>query len=298
MFKQSQSDMGMSPTPDGKHLRVAGDIPALLASARTAGARIVVHVTRDNSLLMNSDSTFNITKWEREFDSVATYGNALRQYVKDGTLIGHYAIDEPFIDFKNFQAAYLEDICQYQKQSWPFVPCIVRVNSMKLDSVRSQLPGGVYRYVDAGWAQLTDFAFDKAPFNGDFKMWYDSNLVAGRRSGLGVMYGFNLINGGHEPSPAPDGCAWPPPGVRENCGMTATEIGKVATAISQLGNDQGCGVIGWQLASSGVQRDYFFGTGIYAGNGMPAAMQSLWDSTAGSGLRPGLCSIRGDLPAP
>ena len=80
-------------------------------------------------------------------------------------------------------------------------------------------------------------------------------------------------------------------------GMTAAEIRKIATAISALGHDQACAVFGWGLyRDPGRQRDYFFGTGIYAGSGMQSAMQDLWNAAAG--LRPAPCNVRGDLPAP
>lgn len=298
MIVAQMSDMDASQwTPDAKLNWPGGNIPQILADAKATGSRVIMHVTRDNGLYTNGDGTFNIASWKLDFDRVAGYGNAIRPYVKDGTLIGHYAIDEPFIDFTGFQAADLEDMCQYQKQSWPFVACIVRINPAKLDSVK---PAGGYRYVDAGWATLTDFQYDQPPFNGNFKTWYDTNLVAARRAGLGMMYGYNLLNGGHEATPAPGGCVdQPPPDQQTNCGMSAAEIRKIADAISALGHDNGCGVLGWALyKDAGPQRDYFFGTGTYSGTGMQSAMQYLWNKTAGAGLRPGLCNIRGDLPAP
>ena len=298
------SDLDLSPsTPDAKITWVGGNIPDILADAKATGSRIVIHVTRDNGVYTDpANGTFQIDEWKSDFDLVKDYGDAIRQYVKDGTLIGHYAIDEPFIDFEDFQAEDLEEICQYQKQYWPFVPCLVRVSPIVLDQDTIR-PAGGYRYVDAGWATLTDFAYDKPPFNGDFKEWYDSNLVAGRRSGLGMMYSFNLLNGGHEETPAPDGCVdQPPPQQQENCGMSADEIKKMADAIATttgLGHDQACGVIGWALYKDpGPERDYFLETGTYSNNDMPTAMQYLWNKTAGAGLRPAPCNIRGDLPAP
>jgi hypothetical protein len=297
MFKQQMSDLGLQWSPDAKISWTGGNVPEILADAKAAGARIFMHVTRDNGHYTNTDGTFNIARWKTDFDLVAAYGNAIRPYVKDGTLLGHYAIDEPYIDFENFQVADLEEMCRYQKLSWPFVPCVVRINPAILDSVK---PTGGYRYVDAGWATLTDFQYDNPMFNGDFKAWYDTNLVAARRSGLGVIYGYNLLNGGHEETPAPGGCVdQPPPDQQTNCGMSADEIRKIATAISALGHDQACAVYGWGLYKDpGPQRDYFFGTGNYAGNGMQSAMQELWNKTAGAGLRPAPCNVRGDLPAP
>lgn len=298
----NMADLDASPwTPDAKLSWTGGNIPQILADAKATGSRIVMHVTRDNGVYTNTDGTFNMANWKADFNLVAGYGNAIRPYVKDGTMIGHYAIDEPFIDFTNFQAADLEEMCQHQKLSWPFVPCIVRINPAKLDSVK---PAGGYIYVDAGWATLTDFQYDQPPFDGNFKTWYDTNLVAARRSGLGMIYGFNLLNGGHEATPAPGGCVHPPPDQSANCAMTATEIDKIANAITTsplgLGHDQACAVIGWQLSNTAgsPERNYFFGTGQYSSNGMQAAMQNLWNKTAGAGLRPAPCNIRGDLPAP
>jgi hypothetical protein len=74
--------------------------------------------------------------------------------------------------------------------------------------------------------------------------------------------------------------------------MTAAEVRTMADAIANLGNDRGCGVIGWMIDQEpGPERDYFFSTGTYAGNGIQSALQYL-NSKVG-GLRPGPCDLGG-----
>lgn len=283
MAKGTQSSLlGAGPTPDG-HM-TTGDSTStrqMLNNARAAGARITLRVTGGNEKFQTgTDRTFVLSKWKAAFDDVA--GMDVSGYVADGTLIGHYAIDEPFADFDNMTSGFLELICQYQKSfaGWSSVPCIIRDKNTRL---YQSAPTGGYQYVDAGWAQLTDHHYvPPATYGGDIGAYFRDNLDKGRQVGLGLMYGFNLINGGVEFS----GCA--KPGDQNNCAMTATEVRAAADTLAAIGNDQGCGVIGWTIdASAGPERDYFFGTGVYSGNGIQSALQYL--NTKVAGLRPGSC---------
>lgn len=295
MTKGNQLDlMGDAPVPDGHYS--AGNATNLLSTlnaARTAGVRITIRVTLANNLMLKPDSTLDIPKWKSEFDQVK--GVDVGPYVADGTLIGHFAIDEPFADFKNMTAGQLEQLCQYQKTAtgtkWQSVPCIVRDKNTRL---ADNSPAGGYDWVDAGWAQLADHTFVPPPptgYSGNIGAYFRDNLQRGLNVGLGLMYGFNLLNGGVEFA----GCA--KPDSQDNCAMTATEIRKMADTLAAIGNNQGAGVIGWQIDNDpGPERDYFFGTGIYAGNGIQSALQYL-NATVG-GLTPGPVNVRGDLPPP
>lgn len=283
MFKGPQiSLLGMSHTPDGQ--MTAGSpsgVTEMLDSAQARDARITLRVTGGNeNFQTNGDRIFVLSEWKTAFNDVSSMN--LSEYVADGTLIGHYAIDEPFSDFDNMTSGFLEDMCEYQKSfaGWRSVPCLVREKNTRL---YEHSPTGGYQYVDAGWAQIADHHYDQE-YNNNMQAYFQDNLTKGRAVGLGLMYGFNLLNGGREFA----GCAQP--GSTENCAMTASEIREVADALENLGSDQGCGVMGWEIADQGPARDYFFSTGIQS------ALQYL-NSQVG-GLRPGTCNIRGDLPAP
>jgi concanavalin A-like lectin/glucanase superfamily protein len=284
-----ESSLGMSYTPDG-HMTtgsVAG-VYSRLQAAKAAGARITLRVTGGNGQFAESATprTFVLTKWKNAFrDNVgAMPRDTLTKYLADGTLIGHYAIDEPFTDFDNMTPAFLEQMCQYQKESfpaWSAVPCMVRSLNTRLNEESSGVP---YQWVDAGWATIANHTI--APYGDDVQAFYQANLEQGSQVGLGTMYSFNLLNGGDLIS----GCARPSDPAK--CAMTAAEVRTMADAIANLGNDQGCGVIGWMLDENpGPERDYFFSQGTYTNNGIQSALQYL-NSRVG-GLRPGPCDLGG-----
>jgi hypothetical protein len=278
-------------TPDGHMTAGAGTLIQTLNAAQSAHARITVRVTGGNANFMtNNDSIFSLSKWEMAFNADTALD--MRPYLRDGTLIGHFAIDEPFAAFyHNMSGALLEQMCQYQKRfpKWRSVPCLVRALNTQLYDNR---PAGGYQYVDAGWAQIDDHAYvPPATYNGSMRAYFDSNLVKGRRAGLGLMYGFNLLNGGKSVASCPS------PDSQNQCAMTATEVRAVADTLAMIGSNQGCGVNGWQVSSSADSaRAYFFSTAPYTTNGIQSALQYLHSKV--SGLTPGPCNVRGDLPPP
>jgi hypothetical protein len=280
MFKGSQLDlMGMAHVPDGhfSHSSVSGVIETLEA-ARAAGARITLRVTggQHNFADPATPRIFELSKWKSQFDRVKTAN--VQSYVADGTLIGHYAIDEPFSDFDNFSGSFIEQMCAYQKsfEGWRNVPCMIRDKNTRMFE---HAPVGGYQYLDAGWAQIADHHYDHE-YNWNMRAYYEDNLNKGRQVGLGLMYGFNLLNGGREFA----GCDRP--ASQENCAMTAAEIRAMADALVAIGHDKGCGVFGWEITqASGSQRSYFFRSDIQS------ALQYL-KSTVGS-LRPTPCDFEG-----
>lgn len=280
MFKGTQLDlMGMPHVPDGHftHSSVSGVIQTLDA-ARAAGARITLRVTggQQNFADPATPRTFVLSKWKTRFDRVNTAN--VQGYLADGTLIGHYAIDEPFSDFDNFSGSFAEQMCAYQDSfpGWRDVPCMIRDKNTKLFD---HAPPGGYQHLDAGWAQLADHHYDHE-YNWNMRAYFEDNLNKGRQVGLGLMYGFNLLNGGREFP----GCDQPDS--QENCAMTAAEIRAMADSLAVIGHDQGCGVFGWEITRDpGPRRDYFFRSDIQS------ALQYLKSRVGG--LRPGPCDLGG-----
>ena len=75
-------------------------------------------------------------------------------YIRDGTIIGHYMIDEPN-DPANWNGRpvsgeTLDDMARYSKSKWPNLPTIVRTYP---DYLEKWAP---YRYLDAAWAQYVE----------------------------------------------------------------------------------------------------------------------------------------------
>ena len=73
------------------------------------------------------------------------------------------------------------------------------------------------------------------------QQYFEANLSAGQQVGLGLMYGFNLLNGGREVA----GCAKPDNPTSHNCAMTSAEVREEQTqsrpsaAIKAVGSSAG-----------------------------------------------------------
>jgi hypothetical protein len=294
MSKEQNSDIGTdaySYNPDGKVSDIGTSMLPDLQYAKQHGARIIVTVTgADNPHMTKADGSFNQAVWTSRFDAAASAisPDSVREYLRNGTLIGIYVIDEPWSDFVNFSYTTLEDLCQHVKSAWPWAPCIARTDNTVIDA---NTPAGYrYQYVDAGWSQTTDFKV-RTSSSGTVLSYFQDNLNAGTSLGLGLWYGFNLLS--YVNMNARPGCT---PEINTGfCAISPAELRAVADAIETLGSGKGCGVSGWFLDNNaGAKRDYFFNTGI------TSALQYLWNHTAGRSpaIQPGPCNIRGDLPAP
>jgi hypothetical protein len=108
-------------------------------------------------------------------------------YIEDGTVIGHYLIDEPH-DATNWNgttvsAATLEEMARYSKQHWPQLATVVRSEPSQIGLSNR------FRYLDAAWAQ---FVHRKGPA----EEFIRKNLADAQRMGLGLVVGLNLLKGG------------------------------------------------------------------------------------------------------
>jgi hypothetical protein len=255
MTKGQQIELlGMDHTPDGvMSAQSAVNIQKFLDTARAREVRVILRVTPANPNLENGSGGLSVSAWKSAFDDVASV-NA-NSYLSDGTLIAHYAIDEPFADFTGMNGAILDSLCQYQKSkaNWSNVPCFVRDVNTRLYTNR---PGGnPYQYVDAGWASMADHHYmPPNTYDGDIGAYFRDNIAKGALAGLSLMYGFNLLNGGREDLPNCES-----PDQPQNCAMRPSEIEAMADTLAAIGDDQGCGVSGWWIDSNaGPGRNYFF----------------------------------------
>ncbi len=199
-----------------------------LSGARAKGARAVIKLSKGrDSYIKNSDGTFSLTKWK---DLVGRYRNVnLAPYINDGTIIGHYLVDEPHRTGrwggKAISQATLEEMAKFSKQLWPEMHTLVRV-------APSYLAGSsvTYRYLDAGWTQYT-------AGKGSAAQWVKSEAAAAKRKGLGLVVGLNVINGGNGSSRirGDRGSEW---------SMSANEIREYGNAM--LSEDLACAFFSWQ----------------------------------------------------
>jgi hypothetical protein len=159
-----------------------------LSGARAKGGRVVIKLCKGkDQYVKNADGTFSLTKWK---SLVSRYSNVnLGSYISDGTIIGHYLIDEPHRaerwGGKAISQGTLEAMAQHSKGLWPQMTTFVRVEPSYLASASL-----TYKHLDAGWTQ---YQVGK----GDAAKWVAAEVAAAKRKGLGLVVGLNLLNGGN-----------------------------------------------------------------------------------------------------
>jgi hypothetical protein len=202
-----------------------GSIVRELSGVRARGGRVVIAFS-GSPKYYRTDGHFSFEKWKARVNRFK--GINLSRFVQDGTIIGHYMIDEPN-DPANWRGrpvppAMLERMARYSKQLWPRMPTIVRVE-----------PGYLarnHRYLDAAWAQYLHRRGPVEPF-------LRRNVAAAKERRLGLVVGLNVLKGGI------------PNGTR----MTAREVKSWGSVL--LRSSYPCAFISWTydrgyLSSGGV----------------------------------------------
>ena len=204
------------------------NILSFLSGARVKGGRAVIKLSKGkDSYIKNGDGTFSLTKWKALVVRYRTVN--LDPYISDGTIIGHYLIDEPHLTSRwggrAISQATLEDMAAFSKDLWPQMATLVRVAPSYLAS-----SSVTYKHLDAGWAQYT-------VGKGDAKQWVEAETAAAKRKGLGLVVGMNVINGGNGSSRIR--------GSRSGeWSMSASEIRSYGTAM--LSASHACAFFNWQ----------------------------------------------------
>jgi hypothetical protein len=212
------------------------NVLSLLSGAKSHGGRVVLKLCMGrDSYIKNPDGTFSLTKWKALVDRFRQVN--LGPYINDGTLVGHFLIDEPQRASRwggqVISPATLEAMAQYSKQIWPTLTTFVRAEPVWLASFAQS-----YRYLDAGWAQY-------ASGKGTAAEWVASNVDAARRKGLGLAVGLNVIDGGNGSS-----------GIRGvsagKWSMSAAEVRSYGSAL--LGQSYSCAFYSWTYVGAYYNR--------------------------------------------
>ena len=208
---------GLSPT----------NILSFLSGARAKGARVVIKLCMgSDSYVKNPDGTFSFTKWKALIDKYK--GINFAPYITDGTILGHFLIDEPALarrwGGKVIPHATLEAMAAYSKQLWPGMTTFARVSAIWL----AESPV-IYRHLDAGWLQY-------ASSKGDVVKLVAAEVAAAKSKALGLVVGLNVLDGGNGSS-----------GIRGtysgHWAMSASEIRSYGTAL--LNQSHSCGFYNW-----------------------------------------------------
>jgi hypothetical protein len=160
----------------------------LLSNARAKGGRYVLKMCMGrDQFIKNADGTFSFTKWKALVDRFKAVNFA--SYITDGTILGHYLIDEPGRPErwggKAISAAQIEAMAAYSKQIWPGMPTFVRVVPSWLETSSVK-----FVHLDAAW-------FQYAHRFGDPAKALALEVAAAKRQGLGLAAGMNVLDGGN-----------------------------------------------------------------------------------------------------
>jgi hypothetical protein len=153
-----------------------------LAAIRSRGGKVALMFAGNEQYYKDGDGHFSFTKWKQRIDRFRHVN--FSSYVSDGTVIGHYMIDEPN-DPANWNgrpvpASTLDDMGAYSKSIWPNLPTIVRTEPAYF----SFNP----RHVDAAWAQ---YLYRR----GDVGDYIRKNVADAQRRGLALVVGINVLRG-------------------------------------------------------------------------------------------------------
>ena len=155
-----------------------------LQAARKKHLRVVVKLANDAKNYSNPDSTFSLDMWKQVIDGYR--GIDIRSYITDGTIIGHFLIDEPR-DAANWGGvpvsyADVEAAAAYSKSIWP------AMRTGAGSPVDDMEPGAPYASLDFAFSQYRDK-------KGDLAAWLTGQTASARRAGLGLLLSINILDG-------------------------------------------------------------------------------------------------------
>ena len=208
-----------------------------LVAAKAKGGRMILktHGGPDD-LVQNADGTFNLEKWKALAYRYKKYN--FNSYITDGTLMGHFLIDEPENTAKwggkTIPYATIEAMAKYSKELWPTLPTFARVRPSWLAKATF-----TWVHLDAGWLQYTSRLGDPATV-------VAAEIAAAKSRGLGLMSGMNILDGGN-------GSSGTPGYMRGKWAMSDAEIRNYGTAL--LNQSYICGFVNWTYLYMGA--NYF-----------------------------------------
>jgi hypothetical protein len=226
----------------------ASDVAARLRPARAAGLRVVIALAVAKNLSATKGK-FDLAKWKKAVDQFR--GVDLDPYIADGTIIGHYIIDEPQCapcwGGKGIPHAMIEEMGRYSKSIWPTMPTGMRETPTRAGERR-------YQYVDFAWAQW-EGPHHVPSYRMTPEEFRDREIAAAKKGGLGLVFGLNYINGGDGSS----GILGDYRNARKvkRFAMSAAEVERVGAVFAAA--PHACAVISWKsdaefLGRSGMKQ--------------------------------------------
>jgi hypothetical protein len=169
-------------------LRIIGPDHLLsdLSAIRSRGGRVVLNLAGGQARFKDRYHHFSYTLWKNSVDRFKRIN--FSSYINDGTIIGHYLIDQPndaaSWGGRPVSPATVEAMAKYSKSVWPGMRTIVRAYPDYMVKY-----SGTYHYLDAAWAQ---FVYRKGPVD----YFLRQNVALAQKKGLALVVGLNLLRGG------------------------------------------------------------------------------------------------------
>jgi hypothetical protein len=164
-------------------------VMADLQAARRAGARVLLGMVGWRWGLHGPDGHFSMDKWKQRVDRYRAFD--LAPYIADGTIIGHFIMDEPH-DKTNWggtqvTVAEIEEMAKYSKQIWPDMATVIR-------AWPDYLRGYSFKYLDAQWAQYSPGVGPRR-YRVPIDDFIRDNIRGSAASGLRLVVGLNVLAG-------------------------------------------------------------------------------------------------------
>jgi hypothetical protein len=161
-----------------------------LEMARRSNTRVLINFTNNEEHLRGPEG-FSMEKWRARMDRFSAMD--LNPYIEDGTIIGHFLLDEPQ-DRSNWNGnqvtpAQIDEMGRYSKERWPTMLTVIR-------AFPDYMKGYKLQYVDA-------IRFHFLEQQGPVDSWIEKNFTEARALGLAVVSGVNALNGGSKNSGIP-----------------------------------------------------------------------------------------------
>lgn len=224
MTSQPVKDIG-DVFSGGKVTVTPQNVRGVLSAVRARGGRVVIMLA-GHPKYYKDGGRFSLSKWKARVGRFK--GVDINSYISDGTVIGHYLIDEPQ-DKANWRGTSIspgtvDEMAKFSKQLWPRMATIVRTHPSFFKSNP--------RYVDAAWAQYL-------ARRGSVQNYIRQSVSDAQRRGLALVVGLNVVDGG-----IPNGTK-----------MTPGEVQSFGSAL--LSSSYPCAFVSWKHAgnlSSGSMR--------------------------------------------
>jgi len=156
-----------------------------LADIKARGGRVILMMVGNERYYKDAQGHFSFSLWKERVNRFR--GVNFNSYITDGTVIGHYLIDEPNDPYnwhgEPIPGSMIEEMAKYSKSLWPNMLTIVRAHPTYMDNFST-----TYKYLDAAWAQYAERF-------GDPKAYLAANVAAAKSKGLGLVVGMNISMG-------------------------------------------------------------------------------------------------------